>query len=213
MSVSSKMLASTLLGCAAISLMTFSVSARAGVLFDSLDSPNTGVMGDNNFGFNLPFDATFATGASIFHATDIALLLNQAGAILPTDTFTVSLHGGVALADVMFDPILGLNLMPSEGPVLGSVTLPISGLSTSLAAEHFNQFATIPLRPNSLYWIDLNISRFSRIDGPGVGWGVTSDNWAPASRRGITAAIPLTSCSFPIIEMAARPHSRWRSGA
>lgn len=162
-------------GCAAISLTAFSVSARAAVLFDSLHSPNTGVMGDDNFGFNLPFDATFATGASTFHATDIALLLNQAGAILPGDDFTVSLHGGVPLADVTFDPLLGLSVTPNEGPVLGSVTLPISDLSTGLAVEHFNQFASIALQLNSLYWIDLNISGFSRIDGPGVGWGSTSD--------------------------------------
>jgi hypothetical protein len=43
MSVSSKARAWTLSGCAAVSLIAFSASARAEVLFDSLDSPNTGV--------------------------------------------------------------------------------------------------------------------------------------------------------------------------
>jgi len=170
-SVSSKARAWTLSGCAAISLTAFSVSARAEVLFDSLDSPNTGVTGDAGLS-PYPLDATFATGASAFRATDIALLLNQAF-FLPGDTFTVSLDGGVPLADVMFDPILGLNIFP-VGPVLGSVTLPISDLSTSLAVEPFNQFASIALKPNSLYWIDLNLSEDE--DGQAVGWGTTIDN-------------------------------------
>src|SRR5258708_28607754 len=101
----SKARAWTLSGCTALSLaVAFPVSARAEVLFDSLSSPNTGVRGDDNFGFNLPFDATFTTGASAFHATDIALLLNQAGAIFPGADFTVSLHGGLPLVDVTFDP-------------------------------------------------------------------------------------------------------------
>lgn len=65
MSVSSKARAWTVSGCAAISLMAFSASARAGVLFDSLHSPNTGVMGEN-VGFTDPADASFATGASTF---------------------------------------------------------------------------------------------------------------------------------------------------
>jgi PEP-CTERM motif-containing protein len=141
------------------------------VLFDSLDSPNTGV----SFGFN--FDATFATGASTFHATDIALLLDQpvpAGFLPDDDDFTVSLHGGIPLADVSFDPMLGLSVFPSQGPVLGSVTLPMSDLSTSLTVEHFNQFASIPLQRNSLYWIDLTATSAS-IEDAQMNWGFTSD--------------------------------------
>jgi hypothetical protein len=42
MAVLSKARAWTVSGCAAISLITLSASARAEVLFDSLDSPNTG---------------------------------------------------------------------------------------------------------------------------------------------------------------------------
>ena len=47
-------------------------------------------------------DASFATGASTFHATDIALLLEQIapGGIFPDDDFTVSLYGGVPLAEL-----------------------------------------------------------------------------------------------------------------
>ena len=104
--------------------------------------------------FSAPgLDATFSTGASSFRATDIALLLSG-GAPSPDQTFTVSLIGGVPLADVSFDPVLGLNFRPG-GPALAAVTLPASDLSTSLAIEHFNQFASITLQPNSLYWIDV----------------------------------------------------------
>jgi hypothetical protein len=161
----------TVSGCVAISLFAFSVAARAEeVLFDSLDSPTTDTEGVNELSL-FPLDATFATGGSTFHATDIALLLS--GQPVAFGTFTVSLEGGFPLADVTFDPVLGLSVLP-QGPVLGSVTLPLSGLSTSLTVEHFNQFASIPLQPNSLYWIDLNLSAQGLIDSF-VGWGVTSD--------------------------------------
>jgi PEP-CTERM motif len=163
-------------GCAAISLIAFPASARAEALFDSLNSPNTGVA---EFTF-FPDDASFATGASTFHATDVALLLNQfGGSPIPGDNFTVSLAGGVPLADVTFlGPVLGLNVFPNQGPVLGSVTLPISDLSTSLTVEHFSQFASVALKPDSFYWIDVNISpqAANETEPVGVGWGVTSDN-------------------------------------
>jgi hypothetical protein len=165
MAAFSKARAWTVSGCAVISLIAFSASARAEVLFDSLDSPNTGV----SLGFN--FDATFATGASTFHATDIALLLSQ----IFGDTFTVSLHGGIPLADVTFDPLAGLSVFPNQGPVLGSVTLPMSDLSTSLTVEHFNQFASISLQPNSFYWIDLTATSANITEDAAVNWGFTSD--------------------------------------
>jgi hypothetical protein len=105
MSVSSK--AGAWVSGAVISLMAFSASARAEVLFDSLNSPTLAVL--NPGPFFLPLDASFATGASTFHATDVALLLNQlVGAAMPGDDFTVSLEGGVPLADLIFDPVLGL---------------------------------------------------------------------------------------------------------
>jgi hypothetical protein len=185
-------------GCTAVGLMALSASARAEVLFDSLHSPNTGVMGEN-IGFTYPADASFATGASTFHATDVALLLEQIapGVIFPDDDFTVSLHGGVPLAAVTFDPILGLNVLPGQGPVLGSVTLPISELATALTVEHFNQFASITLQPQSLYWIDLNISGPMTIDGPSVGWGTTDDNAGPGVSEGYNSSNATDFSYFP----------------
>ncbi len=168
----SKFRAWVMSGCAAITAATFSASARGEILFDSLDSPTTEVNENPYLAF---IDATFMTGASTFHATDIALLLNQVFFISPDDTFTVSLRGGVPLEDVMFDPGLGLNVFPKSEPVLGSVTLPISDLSTSLSVQNFGQFADIALQPNTLYWIDLSLSGGSNEDGTSVGWATTSD--------------------------------------
>ncbi len=169
--------------CAAIILIAFSASARGEALFDSLHSPTTGVMGDG-LDFTYPLDASFTTGASAFRATDIALLLNR-DALDPTtgDTFTVSLEGGVPLADVVFAPIspgssyFQLSVDPRGGlPVLASATLPVADLSTSLTVEHFSQFASIPLQPNSFYWIDLNFSAVPTEDeNAPIGWGVTTD--------------------------------------
>ena len=194
----------TVSGCAAIDLMAFSGSARAEVLFDSLDSPNTGVMG--GFlppGLTFPADASFATGASTFHATDVALLLEQiAGVIFPDDDFTVSLTGGIPLADVTFIPLVGLvegvsfEPLPLAGHVLGSVTLPISELSTTLTVEHFNQFASVPLQPNSFYWIDLSVS-VAEFDGPSVGWGTTNDNSGPGVSQGYNSSNPTDYFFFP----------------
>jgi hypothetical protein len=77
------------------------------VLFDSLNSPNAGITGADGFDVS-PFDTSFATGSSPFHAANIAPLLNQAGAT-PGATFTVSLVGGFPLKDVTFVPNFGLN--------------------------------------------------------------------------------------------------------
>jgi hypothetical protein len=152
--------------CAAVGLLAICGSARAEVLFDSLDGLNAG-------SFSIPLmDATFSTGASSFRATDIALLLSIGLEPPPDETFTVSLKGGVPLADVSFDPVMGLNVGPG-GPALASVTLPASGLSAGLAIEHFNQFANVTLQPNSLYWIDVE-GGSDDFDNP-VSWGYTSD--------------------------------------
>jgi hypothetical protein len=88
--------------------------------------------GKSACGVYLPdLEATFSTGASTFRATDIALLLSIGIAPPADETFTVSLEGGVPLADVSFDPVLGLNVGPG-GPALASVTLPASDLSAGL---------------------------------------------------------------------------------
>jgi PEP-CTERM motif len=92
---------------------------------------------------------------------------------------------------------LGLNVLPDQGPVLGSVTLPISELLTSLTVEHFNQFASIALQPNSFYWIDLNISGPMTLDGPSVGWGTTADNSGPGVSEGYNSSNPTDFFFFP----------------
>ncbi len=74
----------------------------------------------------------------------------------------MSLKGGVPLADVSFDPVLRLNVGPG-GPTIAAVTLPASELSAGLATEHFNQFASITLQPNSLYRIDVENSDLETI--------------------------------------------------
>jgi hypothetical protein len=112
---------------------------RAAVLFDSLNSPTTAVLSADNF----ESDASFATGASTFYATDIALLLSQAAAPDPGDTLNVSLEGGVPLADLSFDPTFGLNVFPEGGPVLGSVQLPVSDLSPNSAASRLSPIRSI----------------------------------------------------------------------
>jgi hypothetical protein len=160
---------------AAIGLTAFSASARADVLFDSLGGENSGIVGSPSLA---PlFDASFQTGASAVRLTDVALSLNSIFS-LPGDTFTVSVSGGVPLADVEFIPGLGLNVGPG-GPALASVTRPISDLSTDLTVEHFSEFDGLPLQANTFYWIDLTISGQSDADGASIGWGVTGDDSGP----------------------------------
>ena len=160
---------------AAIGVTALSASARADVLFDSLGSENSGIVGSPSLA---PlFDASFQTGASAVRLTDIALSLNSIFS-LPGDTFTVSVSGGVPLADVEFIPGLGLNVGPG-GPALASVTRPISDLSTNLTVEHFSEFDGLQLQANTFYWIDLTISGQSDADHASIGWGVTGDDSGP----------------------------------
>ena len=180
MAASSKARAWVVSASAAIGLVTLSASARAEVLFDSLDSPNSGVVGDS--GFETPaFAASFNTGASAFRPTDVSLLLNSTF-FLPDDTFTVSLVGGVPLADVTFEDGLGL-VFGSGFSVLGSVSLPISDLSGALTVEHFSQFANITLQPDTFYAIAVFVSSQSAEDGATLGWGTTDDDFRGRSRR------------------------------
>jgi PEP-CTERM motif len=160
---------------AAIGVAALSASARADVLFDSLDGENSGIVGSPSLA---PlFDASFQTGASAVRVSDIALLLNSIFS-RPGDTFTVSISGGVPLADVEFIPSLGLNVGPG-GPALASVTRPISDLSTNLTVEHFSGFDGLQLQANTFYWIDLTISGQSDADNASIGWGVTDDASGP----------------------------------
>jgi hypothetical protein len=89
---------------AAIGVTALSASARADVLFNSLDGENSGIVGSPSLA---PlFDASFQTGASPVRVSDVALSLNSIFSH-PGDPFTVSISGGVPLADVEFIPTLG----------------------------------------------------------------------------------------------------------
>jgi hypothetical protein len=181
-------------GCAAIGLITLSLSARAEVLFDSLDSQNSGVVGDG--GFETPaYAASFDTGASAVRLTDVALLLNSTFS-LPGDTFTVSLVGGVPLADVTFEDSLGL-VFGSPLSVLGSETLPISDLSGALTVEHFTQLENITLQPDAFYAISVNVSSQSAEDGATLGWGTTDDDSGPGVIDGYNASYITDNGFFP----------------
>jgi hypothetical protein len=176
---------------AAISVAALSTSAQADVLFNSLDSQNSGIVGGANFPPG--FDSSFQTGASPVRVSDVALSLTSAFS-LPGDTFTVSLVGGVPLANVMFLPGLGLNVGPG-GPALASVTLPISDLSSDLTVEHFSQFDGFMLQAKTFYWIDLTISGQSSEDNASIGWGVTSDDSGPGVSEGYNSS-DITDFSF-----------------
>jgi len=180
--------------CAAISLITLSASARAEVLFDSLDSPNSGVLGDN--GFNpIAFAASFDTGASAFRLTDVSLLLNSTFS-LPGDTFTVSLTGGVPLADITLEDGFGL-VFGSPPSLLASVTLPISDLSGALTAEDFTQFANIALKPDAFYVISIAVSEQSYEDNATLGWGTTTDDSGPGVAEGYNSSYITDNGLFP----------------
>ena len=176
---------------AAIGAVALSTSARADILFNSLESQNSGIVGGANF----PplFDASFQTGASPVRVSDVALSLNSAFS-LPGDTFTVSLVGGVPLADVMFIPGFGLNVGPG-GPALASVTAPMSDLSSDLTVQHFSQFDGFMLQAKTFYWIDLTISGQSNEDHAAIGWGVTNDDSGPGVSEGYNSS-DITDFSF-----------------
>ncbi len=180
--------------CAAISLIPLSTSARAEVLFDSLNSQNSGFVGESYFETS-PFAASFNTGASGFRLTDVSLLLNSTFS-LPGDTFTVSLTGGVPLTDVTFEDGLGL-VFGSQPSLLGSVTLPISDLLGGLTVEHFSQFATIALQPDAFYAISVTDSGQSAEDGATLGWGTTDDNSGPGVADGYNASYITDNDFFP----------------
>jgi hypothetical protein len=163
-----------------------SIGARRCVI-DSLDSENSGIVGSPALAAE--FDASFQTGASPVRVSDIALSLNSIFS-RTGDTFTVSVFGGVPLADVEFIPALGLNVGPGEtgGPALASVTLPISDLSPNLTVEHFSQFDGLQLQANTFYWIDLTGSGQSPGDLASIGWGVTNDDSGPGVAEGYNSS-------------------------
>jgi PEP-CTERM motif len=157
--------------CAVLAFAALSAPANAEILFDSLGGASSGSSSTSDGG---SMDATFATGASTFDVTDIALNIGQTMGDDDSNTVTVKLVGGIPLADLSFDPEFGLNVFPGGAPLIASTTFAISDLSTGLTVEHFNEFADIPLKPDSLYWIDLTSTSSSAADAF-VTWGLTHD--------------------------------------
>lgn len=177
---------------AAIGLTTLSASARAEVLFDSLDSQNSGFVGDEPVPSG-SMGASFDTGASAFRLTDVALLLNTTS-FQTGDTFTVSLGGGTPLADLVLVNALGLNVNETGGPVLASVTLPISDLAAGATIENFTQFAGITLVPNAFYAISIALNQG---DDSTVGWGTTTDDSGPGVADGYNSSNLTDGGFFP----------------
>jgi hypothetical protein len=145
-----------------------------GVVFDSLD----GVTSSSAFagGIDPVMSGTFNTGDTPVRV-DVALLLRdrfpEDG--YPGDTYTVSLDGGVPLSDLSFDSISGLNYVNGssvdfQGPVIKSVTLPVTSLPAAWTVERYDQFAGVVLSPNSLYWIEVTVNSQSEVE-----WGITAD--------------------------------------
>jgi hypothetical protein len=108
----------------------------------------------------------------------------------------VSLSGGVPLAAVTFVDGLGL-VFGSEPSLLGSVTLPISGLSSGLTVKHFSQFANIALQPDSFYAISIFLGDQSLNDEATVGWGTTADDSGPGVADGYNSSIITDNAFFP----------------
>jgi hypothetical protein len=148
---------------AAAFIVVFAAPAYAGVIFNSLDSPNTGTANDNSE----PMFATFSTGAAGILG-DVSLLLSSPYPTEPDDTFFVQIGGGRPLSSFDYDPSYGL--VGNIGNPIESVTLSMSVLSSSLTVEQFDQFAGLALAPNSLYWIEVEGNTDAELD-----WGITSD--------------------------------------
>ena len=58
--------------------------------------------------------------------------------------------------------------------MIKSVTLPVTGLPDAWTVEHYDQFAGVVINPNSLYWIEVNVTGESEVE-----WGVTADLTGP----------------------------------
>jgi hypothetical protein len=148
---------------AAAFIVVFAAPAYAGVIFNSLDSPNTSTAND----ISEPMFATFSTGAAGILG-DVSLLLSTPDLIEPDDTFFVQIGGGKPLSSFGYDPSFGLT--GNIGDPIEFVTLSMSVLSSALTVEQFDQFAGLALAPNSLYWIEVEGNTEAELD-----WGITSD--------------------------------------
>jgi MYXO-CTERM domain-containing protein len=168
---------------AVFSLISLASPASAtAAIFDSLDDETSSAAFTS--GIDPIISGTFNTGPSAVRV-NVSLLLRDSfpedGS--PSDTYTVSLDGGVPLSDLSFDPVGGLNYVSGspvdfQGPAIASVTLPVTGLPTAWTVETYDQFAGVELNPNSLYWIELDVRSRAEVD-----WGITAD----VSGRGVAS--------------------------
>jgi len=158
--------------CAAIAawLLGVGLASAESVIFDSLGSANSGAA---NTSVDATMSATFKTGGVPRHV-DMALSLSAPIAYDGGD-YTISLDGGIPLSELSFDPMNGLehpdgSSVDFRGLVLASVTFPAASLPTGPSVEHYDQFSSIALNPNSLYWIEVATD-----GGAIVEWGITDD--------------------------------------
>jgi PEP-CTERM motif len=169
-------------------------AAHADVLFNSLTSPNSGSLDLGIQAINI-YDQSFQTGSAPLRLSDVAISLDSKFST-EGDVFTVSLKGGVPLADLSYDPANGLNIDPLFGPVIDSITLLLSGLSTSLTTEHFDQFAGIALQANTFYWIEIGIPSIG-FDGDSLELGMTKDTSGVGVAGGYNASQITDTTFFP----------------
>jgi PEP-CTERM motif-containing protein len=164
------------------SLPLLATTASAGsVLFDSLG----GVISSGAYaGWIDPvISGTFNTEATPLRV-DVALPLRDYFPEFdePGDTYTVSLDGGIPLSDLSFNPIGGLDYsngssVDYQEPVIKSVTFALSALPAAWTIERYDQFASVVLNPNSLYWIEVSVQ--SANGDSVIEWGTTADISGP----------------------------------
>jgi len=170
--------------CAAASLSLSALATAAsanGIVFDSLDGGTSSAAFAG--GVESVISGTFNTKAAPVHV-DVALLLRDRFPDFgePGDTYTVSLDGGIPISDLSFDPIGGLNYangssVDFQGPVIESATFALTGLPTAWTVKHYDQFASVALNPNSLYWIEVSVHSAS--EESVIEWGTTDDISGP----------------------------------
>ena len=167
-------------GAATALTLAFTAPApAAAIIFDSLGGAPSFAASTI---FGPPLAATFTTGASAV-GVDVALSLSSFYLAGPSsgNSYTVSLDGGLPLSSLTFDPANGLmspfgSFVQAWTPVIKSVTFPLTSLPSTPTVERYDQFADVPLSPNSLYWIEVSTADS---DGAAVAWGITTDVSGP----------------------------------
>jgi hypothetical protein len=160
---------------ASLSLSALATAASArNVFFDSLNGETAPAAYAG--GIDPVMSATFNTkGSSVGVSVALSLFEGFLGENGQSATYTVSLDGGIPLSNLSFDPVEGLNYLNGssvdyQGPVIESVTLPVTSLTTVPQLRRFDQFANVQLDPNSLYWIEVRVNGDAVVE-----WGTTDD--------------------------------------